>query len=110
MEQIIETEKKKLFQVMKSQVGKLRTIGFCSETERYAFIPSLTKCIVVPMLHLNTSRMIGSMEKDSDYLAYRIFGDKMVALTRLKLITWCLLSGKVLYTEDAPKLANMSQY
>jgi hypothetical protein len=82
MEQIIREDKCTLFTVMKTQVGKRRTIAFCKETERYAFIPGLTRCNVIPILHLNTSRLIGSPDSNEDFLAYKIFSDKMVALTK----------------------------
>jgi hypothetical protein len=106
MEQIIREEKCTLFTVMKLQVGKRRTITFCRETERYAFIPALTKCYVIPILHLNTSRLIGSPDNNEDFLVYKVFADKLVGLTKNhNILTWCLVTGKLLECNHLP--ANM---
>ena len=80
----------------KITVGCQNDIDFSMQNQRIIFQSSFKAIIVLPVLHRNTVSFIG-MKPRSEYLAYKIDRDKLIALSNINILsTWDVLTGVLL--------------
>mmetsp|Transcript_33876 Transcript_33876/g.24920 ORF Transcript_33876/g.24920 Transcript_33876/m.24920 type:complete len:245 (+) Transcript_33876:1704-2438(+) len=80
----------------KVNVGIQASIDFSAQNQRMIFQSSFKAIEVLPILHRNTVSFIG-MRPRSEYLAYKIEKDKLIALSNANVLsTWDVLTGVLL--------------
>ena len=80
-------------------------------SNRFSFLQSYDNIIVIPFPHLNLINFIGMGQKN-EYLMWRAKNGFFTALDkRNQLLTWSMLSGKMLYMEDSSqKESDLDKY
>jgi len=69
-------------------------------SDRFSFVQDYNNIVVVPFPHLNHVNCVGMAQKH-EYLMWRQKNGFFTALDKQgELLTWSLLSGKLLYIED----------
>ena len=80
--------------------GVCNHIDINKYSNRLSFVMDYNKLAVIPFPHLNLINCVGMSQKHS-YIIWREKNGFFTALDRYdNLLTWSLLTGKLLYTED----------
>lgn len=107
-----------LLQLLRGKIEKYKLNygigGYCSHIDkskfgsRYSYIQSYENIVVLPLPHLNVINCVG-MDHKNEYMIWRERNGFFTALDkRSNLLTWSLISGKMLYIERQTQAASES--
>ena len=107
-----------LLQLLRGKIEKYKLNygigGYCSHIDkskfgsRYSFIQSYENIVVLPLPHLNLINCVG-MDHKNEYMIWRERNGFFTALDRRSnLLTWSLISGKMLYIEQQTRSGSES--
>jgi hypothetical protein len=84
------------FKLKAAVVGQNDLLDYYKDDQRIAYISSYDVIRIVPLLHRTVLGFIG-MRPRNEYLAFRKFNDRLLALDKLGALTmWSVITGKVL--------------
>lgn len=77
-------------------IGSTGKFEFNGILDRFGFISSLSRCVLAPILHRNTHKLIG-FPSLIYILCYKVVKDKIIILAKNGIIvSWNILTAKIL--------------